>query len=220
MKMKYLLPALACLTFANNAWADETGSFDVGVKLGTLGAGVEINYPIASNMSVSVGLNKFSQSETDTIESIEYDEDIDLQTLSLLFNYHPFSGTFRITAGAMLNGNELSLAAKPSANYVINGNPYPAADVGDLKATVDFKTLAPYVGVGLGHGTGSGLSFTLDIGVLFQGEPNVDLESTGGSRSNDPLFLAELQQEEEAAEDDIDEFTMYPVIALGLSYRF
>ena len=219
MKIKYLLPALACLTLGNNAWADDTGGFDVGVKAGTLGAGVEINYPINSNMTVAVGLNSFSQSETDTIDGIEYDEDIDLQTFSVLFNYHPFGGSFRITAGAMLNNNELSLAAKPTANYDINGTIYTAAQVGDLKAKVDFEKIAPYVGIGLGHGASSGLSFTLDVGVLLQGEPNVDLTASGPI-STDAGFQANLAQEEAAAEDDIKDFTVYPVIALGLSYRF
>ena len=220
MKMKILLPALACLALANNAWADDTGSFDFGVKVSTLGAGVEINYPISSNLTVAVGLNKFNQSQSDNISGIDYDEEINLQTFSLLVNFHPFSGTFRITAGAMLNSNELKLAAKPNANYTINGNPYSAADVGDLEATVDFRKVAPYVGLGFGHGASSGLSFTFDLGVLMQGEPNVDLESKGGILSNDPAFQAELAQEEKAAEDDIKEFTMYPVVSLGMSYRF
>ena len=220
MKMKYLWPALACLALGNNAWADESGGFDVGVKAGTLGLGAELNYPISSNMSISVGINTFSQSETDDIDGNEYDVDVDLQTFSVLFNYHPFNGTFRITAGAMLNNNELSLAAKPNATYDINGTLYSSAQVGDLEASVDFNKIAPYVGVGLGHGTSSGLSFTLDVGVLLQGEPSVDLTSTGGSLSNDPAFQAELAQEEAAAEDDISDFDVYPVIALGLSYRF
>jgi len=219
MKIRYLLTTLACLTLGHNALADETGGFDVGVKLSTLGAGVEVNYPIASNMSIAVGINKFSQSETDTIDGIEYDEDIDLQTLSVLFNYHPFNGSFRITAGAMLNNNELTLAAKPNAFYDINGATYSSAQVGELKAKVDFDKIAPYVGVGLGHGTSSGLSFTLDIGVLMQGEPNVDL-TANGTESGNAVFQANLAQEEAAAEDDIKDFTVYPVIALGMSYRF
>ena len=218
MKMKYLWPALACLALGNNAWADESGGFDVGVKAGTLGLGAEINYPFSSNMSVSVGINTFSQSETDNIDGNEYDVDVDLQTFSVLFNYHPFNGTFRITAGAMLNNNELSLTAKPNAanQYEINGVPYDAGVVGKLEATVDFNRIAPYVGIGLGHGTSSGLSFTLDVGVLLQGEPDVDLESDYA----DPTFQANLAQEEASAEDDISDFDVYPVIALGLSYRF
>lgn len=219
MKTKYLLPALTCLTLANNAWA-ETGGFDVGVKASTLGAGVELNYPISSNMTVAVGLNKFSKSQTENIDGNDYDEDINLQTFSVLINYHPFNGTFRVTAGAMLNNNELTLTADPNATYNINGTTYNSTQFGELEASVDFRKIAPYIGIGMGHGASSGFSFTADIGVLFQGEPNVDMTSTGGSESNNPVFLANLQQEEEAAEDDIEDFTIYPVISLGLSYRF
>jgi len=219
MKKIYFLPVLACLALGNNAWADETGGFDVGVKVSTLGAGVELNYPLSSNMTVAVGVNKFSKSQTENISGIDYDEDINLQTFSVLLNFHPFSGTFRITAGAMLNNNELKLTANPNATYDINGVPYSAAEVGSLEATVDFRKIAPYVGVGIGHGASSGLSFTFDVGVLMQGEPNVDLSANGTAASN-PTFQADLKQEEANAENDIKEFTMYPVVALGVSYRF
>lgn len=220
MIKKTFIAAITCLILTNNTWAGETGGLDVGVKIGTLGAGVEINYPLSSVLSISAGINKFSQSEDDSIDGIDYDIDLDLQTISLFVNYHPFSGSFRLTAGAMINGNELSMAAKPNATYEIDGNVYTAAEVGDLEATVDFNSLAPYVGIGYGSGTSSGLGFTFDLGVLMQGEPNVDLESTGGLLSNDPSFQADLEAEEEAAEDDIDDFTIYPVVAIGLSYRF
>lgn len=220
MIKKSILAAIGCLTLSTNVWADETGGLDVGVKLGTLGAGVEINYPLSSMLSISAGLNKFSQSEDDSIDGIEYDVDLDLQTISLFVNYHPFSGSFRITAGAMINGNELSMAAKPNATYDIDGNIYTAAEVGSLEASVDFNSLAPYVGIGYGNGADKGLGFTFDVGVLMQGEPNVDLESKGGLLSNDPTFQADLDAEEKAAEDDIDDFTIYPVLAVGVSYRF
>ena len=220
MKMKYLLPIFACLTLGNNAWADETGGFDVGVKLSTLGAGVEVNYPINTSMTVAVGINKYSKSQTENIAGNDFDEDINLQTISLLFNFHPFQGSFRITGGAMLNSNELKLSADPNATYDINGINYTSAEFGDLDATVDFQKIAPYVGVGFGHSARRGLGFTLDVGVLMQGEPNVDFNSTGGDLSNDPTFQANLKQEEANAEDDIKGFTVYPVLALGVSYRF
>jgi hypothetical protein len=220
MKNKYLLLTLPFLAFANNAWADETGGIDVGVKLSTLGAGVEVNYPLSSRWTVAVGLNKYSKSQIENIDGNDYDQDIDLQTLSLLFNYHPFKGTFRVTAGAMLNNNEVKLTADPNATYEINGTVYDSSEFGELKASVDFEQIAPYIGVGFGHGASSGFSFTFDVGVLMQGEPNVDMTSTGGSLSNDPTFQANLKQEEANAQDDIDEFTLYPVVALGLSYRF
>ena len=220
MKKKYLLLAIVAASLANNAWADGTGSFDAGVKLGTLGFGVEVNYPLNSYLTVAVGLNKFSKSRTDTIDNNDYKENIDLKTLSLLLNFHPFAGSFRLTAGAMINNNELSLKAEPNATYDINGTLYSAAQVGKLEANVDFHKFAPYAGIGFGHSASSGLGFTLDLGVMMQGKPNVDLSSTGGVLSNDATFQSELKKEEANAEDDIKDFTVYPVVSVGLNYRF
>lgn len=55
---------------------------------------------------------------------------------------------------------------------------------------------------------------------MFQGSPRVsDLRSTG-TLANDPLFRAELERERQEIEDDIDQFKIYPVIQLSLSYLF
>jgi hypothetical protein len=85
---------------------------------------------------------------------------------------------------------------------------------GDLKATVDFNKIAPYAGIGFGHSASSGIGFTLDVGVLLQGEPEVDI-------SAGPLVSqADIDQEEANAEDDIKGFTMYPVVSAGVNFRF
>ena len=220
MRKIYLLIALLALPIWAYADDSENGSFDVGVKAGTLGVGVEVNYPINSMLTVAVGVNKYTTNSNETTADIDYNADLNLQTVSVLVNFHPFSGSFRITAGAMLNGNEIKMEADPNATYDINGTLYTSDEVGILKGAVDFNNIAPYAGIGFGHSASSGFGFTLDIGVLMQGSPSVDLTSTGGTLSNDPNFLAELAKEEANAEDDIKEFTLYPVISAGVNYRF
>jgi hypothetical protein len=172
---------------------------------------------------VSAGVNKYSVSSTDTTDGIDYDIDLDLNTVAVLANFHPFAGSFRITGGVMINSNELGMTSNPSGlDYDIGGTLYPVAGVGILKAGVDFKRIAPYVGIGFGHSASSGLGFTLDIGVLMQGNPNVDFSTVGGDPlvNQTPEFLADLEQEEASAEDDIKGFTMYPVVSVGLNFRF
>lgn len=219
-KLSQILVAIPLLTLGSMAFAAENGGLAVGVQGGTLGAGVNLNYPISSMITVTVGINKHSSSTTDTTDGIDYDVDLNLQTIALLANFHPFAGSFRITGGAMINSNELKMAADPAATYDIGGITYTAAEVGNLSATVDFRKIAPYAGIGFGHSASSGLGFMVDIGILMQGKPNVDLKSTGGLLSNDAAFLAELEREEANAEDDIKGFTMYPVVSAGINYRF
>jgi hypothetical protein len=134
-------------------------------------------------------------------------------------NIHPFSGSFHVTAGLMQNNNKLTLTADPSSTYTIGNTTYTASDVGNLDGEVDFKKLAPYVGIGWGSSPGRGIGFTFDMGVLMQGKPNVTLTSTGGALSADPTFQANLKQEEANAQNDIKGFTNYYVMSFGVDFR-
>lgn len=196
-----------------------TGSVGVGVKAGSLGAGVEVSYPISSMLTVGVGINKYSKSWDTTADGVDYQGDLNLQTISLLANFHPFSGSFHLTAGAMINNNEVKMEADPSTSYDIGGTTYTLSQVGTLSGKVNFNKVAPYAGFGWGTSSDSGIGFTLDIGVLMQGKPNVDFDATG-TLASDPGFQADLKQEEANAEDDIKDFTMYPVISAGIDIRF
>jgi hypothetical protein len=135
-------------------------------------------------------------------------------------NYHPFEGNFRLTAGIMNNGNELKSQAKPTTGiYEIGGTIYTAAQVGTLRGTVDFKAMAPYLGPGWGKSPKSGFGASLDLGALFQGSPSVNF-TADDLIAGDPTFQANLAQEETNAQNEIDGFTLYPVISLGVNYRF
>jgi hypothetical protein len=93
--------------------------------------------------------------------------------------------------------------------------------VGALSGKVDFDDIAPYVGIGWDTTFGKDNCFGLvfELGVLYQGSPDVNLVSSGPIAS-DPTFQAELAKETAALQDDLDEYKFYPVVAVGLSYRF
>lgn len=195
---------------------------DVGlnVKAGTLGAGVELSKSFGEKFSVGLGFNAYDLKTTDSSSDIDYDFNFDLQTVALLGHYHPFSGIFRLTAGALYNKNELKLTGKPSAGstYSINGVSYTAAQVGTLTGTLTFNSTAPYFGLGWGNRPGGKLGLSADIGVLYQGSPNLALSATGAL--SDPGLASNLEQERRSAEEDLSDFEWYPVISLGLYYRF
>lgn len=65
----------------------------------------------------------------------------------------------------------------------------------------------------------SNWTFFLDLGVAYQGAADVR-PAASGAVAGDPEFQRNLQQEEEDLKDDLDRFTYYPVIALGLTYKF
>lgn len=198
-------------------------------KVGTLGAGIEYVHPINNKFAIAVGLNGLSYDESIEESDITYDADLQMQTFSIMADYHPMANGFRLSGGLMSNGNEFILDGTPASGTVdIGGETYDAEDVGSLRGTVDFKSTAPYIGIGWGHApkAGKGWAFDADLGVLFQGSPSLSLVVTCGAVlvENDPDKCGELQSDVTAEEGDFEkeaeDFEYFPVMSLGVSYRF
>ena len=84
-------------------------------------------------------------------------------------------------------------------------------DVSPADATLDWSSLAPYVGMGFGNSMSGGRwSFAFDLGVMFTGL--LDFARSGA---------AHLQVREQFnPEDPFSDVKYYPVLSLGLAYRF
>ncbi|MEL7113778.1 MAG: hypothetical protein AAGK93_12720, partial [Pseudomonadota bacterium] len=52
------------------------------------------------------------------------------------------------------------------------------------------------------------------------GSGDVTLEAVGGTLSNDPILQAQLAQEIQDIENEIEDYELWPVVQVGLSYRF
>ena len=201
----------------------------MGVNVGTLGAGVEYSSSFNEMFALRTGFNTFSYSDSLTESGIKYDADLDLQTISLILDYHPFENGFRLSGGAMYNGNELKVSGKPdgtTGTIEINNVTYDSTQVGKVDGKVDFNNFAPYAGIGYSSSKtkSSGFSFNTEIGVLFQGSANAQLNATcgpaliiAGQCSN---LQSNLVAEEKQLNDELSDFDMYPVVSIGLGYKF
>ncbi len=194
-----------------------SGPVGVGIKAGTLGGGVEVTIRMTEKLNFRVGGNKFSHDETATEDDIEYDMEIDLASAAALLDYHPFGGGFRLTAGALFNGNEINIKSTTAASYDIGGTIYNAQP-GDVTGVIDFKSVAPYASLGWGNAVGkdSNFSFSCELGVVFQGKPKVDLTTNVALG----VAQAEVEQEERNLQESLDKYEYYPVASLGISYHF
>jgi hypothetical protein len=197
-----------------------TGDFGIGVKAGSLGAGAELSKAFSDKFSIGLGINSYNYKTARTESNVDYDFKFELQSVSLLGSYHPFGGAFRLTGGVLYNNNELKLDGKPSAGstYDINGVTYTASQVGTLTGKLTFNKTAPYLGVGWGNRPGSKFGLSADIGVLYQGAPNLALSATGAL--SDPALASDLEQERKSTESDLSGLKWYPVLSVGLYFRF
>ena len=197
---------------------------NTGVKIGTLGLGVDISTPINDKLSARFNLNGASYTDKQTEDENEFEGTLDLLTAGVLLDYYPFKNNFRLSGGAYYNGNGFTGNIKPSADTVIdiNGQEYTVDDIGSLDSDISFDKVAPYIGLGWGNNANSkGWGFTFDLGVMYHGEGEANLTPKGiASIVNIPLLDSNVAAEEKDINDDLSKMKLYPVVALGVNYTF
>lgn len=196
----------------------------VSVEAGTTGVGGHLVIPIYDNkLNARLGANMFGYNYDGSTSDVDYRFKLKLQTYDALFDYYPFGGAFRLTLGGVLN--KTSVTAHAATNKItINGHDYQSEDVGSLRGRIDFKKYAPYVGLGWGNAsaTGKGWGLTSDIGLILQGSPQSELHSDGCkvNASSCAQFQQDVNQENAKLRDKSKDFKYYPVIRVGVTYRF
>src|SRR6266852_3372984 len=203
---------LPLLAFPGVAPADTS----LGIRAGTLGGGVELAYALSQRVAVRLNADGYNRTQSKTHDNIDYDMKLKLQTGSLLGDWFPFANNFRISAGAMFNGNKFTLKGQPTGTgYTINGQTYTAAEVGSFDAQVDFNRAAPYFGIGYGRPINSGLSLIFDLGVMSQGSPHSKIDVTCGTATAPRCaqLQSDAQAEQSKLDDSLHSFKYYPVVS-------
>lgn len=210
--------AISVLVFTATGYASSTS---VALKAGTLGAGLEVERSLTDSIGARIGINYFTYDKDAVEDGIDYNIDLQLQSLSAMIDWHPFQGSFRISVGALLNQNELDAKSKASTTYTIGNTTYTSAQITSLQAAVDFDDITPYAGLGwdTSYGKEKTFGFVCELGVVYQGSPNVNLTATGPSAST-AAFQTELARERTNLQNSLDGYEYYPVLSLGVSYRY
>jgi hypothetical protein len=85
-------------TSANTA--STSAKYDAGLIVGTLGGGVQLGYVISPNkFNVRLNYAQYDYSQTSTSNGASYTGTLKLQSTGLFGDWHPFTGTFRLTGG-------------------------------------------------------------------------------------------------------------------------
>ena len=199
----------------------------VTADIGTTGVGAHVVVPMTPQLNARFGANYLKHDFDKTSDGVDYNLKGKLQTFDVLVDWYlSEGGSFHLTGGAVYNGNQFDVRGKPNGagTFNINGNPYTASDVGILSGRIDFRKAAPYLGIGWGNAAAQagGWNVTTDLGVFYQGSPNVQLAVSGCTASS--AICNRLAQDVEAARqklgDDTSSFKIYPVARVSIGYRF
>ena len=238
---------------ASPALAEETNGWRVGAHGGTAGVGASAAWDFHDKLAVRAIANRFNYDRKETVSGKRYKGKLELANFGLLLDWHPFDNGFRVSGGAILNRNEIN-ARTTGANFELGDGGGGRMYMGEVRANVDFRNFAPYLGVGYDGGRGKkGFSFFAEAGAMFQGKArltgkgNVSAVAVGGiancnftiSRSGKATvtdataggtrcsagadaidLVGDIEREHAKLNDKLKNFKVYPVVALGVIYRF
>ena len=196
----------------------------VAVRVATTGFGAEVAKQLTGHLAARIGGSVYSLSTNKSQSNISYDASLKLHTFSALIDLYPGQrGSFHGTVGIVTNPLTITGTGQSSSGrFTINGTSYRADTVGTLTVEGKFPGASPYVGLGFGTpaSTGGALKVLFDLGAVL-GKPTVSLSSSASTCAAGTPCGADLQAQQATTQHDVRKYLkVYPVLSLGLGYRF
>ena len=214
--------------------------FALGVSAGTLGPGVELVTTLSRRSNLRVDGQFFNYAQNFSQNGISYNANLRLRDYRASYDYFPFAGAFRISAGVeAYNQFNVNASANVPAGQTVTLNDVDyyssASDPLHGSASVAYPNkYAPTVTVGFGNAiprSGRHWAFPVEIGAAFTGTPAFNLAMSGSACatsdpatcapvSADPTFQSNLAAQRQKIVKDIAPFRFYPILSTGFTYRF
>lgn len=211
-------------------------TFALGFKANTLGAGVELATPLSRSFNLRTSLNIFSFEHPLNIDGVDYNAKLNFSSGQLNLDWFPEHGGFHVSAGMVYLRNNLSaIAGVPPGQYFELGDQGFTNSVDDPftgTATVIYpRKIAPSLMLGFSNilpRNGKHLSMPYEFGVVYTGQPRVNVDLHGTACTYEGCFNIKtnaeaqqsLKQEIDKLNKSLKNFPVYPIISLGLAYRF
>lgn len=215
-----------------------SGSVGIGVKASLLGGGFEVAARVTHRTNVRAGMNFFSYSRTFHKDGVAYDGQLSFKTFETHYDFFPFAGSFHISPGLLAYvGDPITAnAAVPGGqSFTLGGTAFisdPASPVTG-SGKINFNRAAPMATIGWGNlvprKESKHFSIPVELGVAFQGSPKATLNLTGNvcdssgincRAVSDPIVQAAIQSEQHKINNSMTLFKAYPIISIGLGYKF
>jgi len=225
---KFIVPGLVLMLFSANSQALDVG---VGAKVGLNGVGLDLSFGLTKNVNlrlIGAAIDVEGEQETVTVGDAGAEGDIDAEldfdygATAAFVDWHVFGGGFRLSAGMYKNNGAASFSGTLQSDVVVDGTLVTTGDLGEISGEVSLSdSYQPYIGIGWGRGAGSGggLSLSVDIGVALL-DTSVSFEATATGALSQAELDDALAGMERDAEKELEDFEVWPVVAIGLNYAF
>lgn len=193
----------------------------LAIKASTNGFGADVVYNFHSRMDIRLGFERLGL-KTDFVfeeQAVTYDTNVNFKTgsISLLFDYYVANHVF-LTAGAGWNLFHVNFDGVAASFLQFGDIRIPKETIGTFNFQVNPSLkISPYAGIGFGRTLGlkKKVGFAFELGAFYQGSPKISIISTGLlSPTSNPD-----QQQAKKLEGQINQYSVYPVLKLSLSYK-
>jgi len=209
----------------------------IGVKVSTLGAGIEVATPLTRKLNVRGGFNMMRLDHTFTDSGIQYNGQLRFQSAEAHLDWFPIWG-FHVSPGMLFyNGNHITANAMVPGGqtFSVSGTTYESDPTTPVTGTgkLDFVKVAPSLMLGVGNlipRSGRHFSFLFEAGAAYEGSARVSLNLSGNvcdpsgavcrAISSDPTVQANVQGQQVKIQNDVNPYRFFPVVSLGIGFNF
>lgn len=214
-----------------------THAEDMAVSLhgSAQGGGIELTMPLSKEFNGRLAYHEYTYQGSDikaladqlaflstdlfgiTQSNNIYNHNGKQRLLNLMADWYPDTDSeYRFTFGLGYNNetDDFIGLEQITGGYNLGGTNYSAAQVGTLSGTTKYKGLAPYFGWGWGNPLKkeNHWGFNIDMGLLYQGVPDITLTATG--------TVPAAAVEAERARLVQDALKWFALVSVGVSYQW
>jgi hypothetical protein len=209
-------------------------SYAVGFRAGTLGTGIEIATPLAGRINLRSGFNFFAFTDPFSIDGVGYNARLHLQSSQTTLDW--FVGRFHISPGFLYfkSGMSAPVSVGPGQTFVLGTQTFLNSvddPVSGSSSVIYPRTFAPLLLFGYGNllpRSGEHLSLPIEVGVAYTGPPQISVALNGTACVTDGCVNFSqnadaqkfLKQEIQILNDDLKHYPVFPIVSVGLAYRF
>ena len=209
-------------------------SYAVGFRASTLGMGIELATPLAGRINLRSSFNFFAFDDPFSIDGVNYAARLHLQSSQTTLDW--FIGRFHISPGVLYVKNSMSAPSfvGPGQTFVLGTQTFLNSvddPVSGSSSVIFPRTFAPMLLLGYGNllpRSGEHLSLPVEVGVAYTGAAKINVALNGTACVTDGCVNFSqnadaqkfLKQEIQILNEDLKHYPVFPIVSLGLAYRF
>ncbi|ESQ79750.1 hypothetical protein [Asticcacaulis sp. YBE204] len=221
MQIRTLVLTAALTGLMATAASAQDSAIAVDVHGGTTGIGIGARYQVSDSIVLRADYDSLKHSDGFSSDGVNYNGEIEFKPFTFAVDAHPFKNSFFLSAGYVMGDRNIKMDARPANNTQIGTVTYTPAQIGTLRANADMGDGAPFIGLGFDNTfhSNSRITFRFLAGAVLGDEPSVTLTSDGAFATQ-AAYQAQLEIERKELEQDVKDVKTWPVLQVGLSYKF